>query len=58
MDEDYREHTVGVLCFECAFETEIGEEIFEDCTVSLGFCGGKIQDLDNWDAMIARKPKR
>jgi len=57
MDEDYQEHTIGVLCFECAFETEMGQELepFEQYEVTLGFSGGKISDLDNWDAMITRK---
>jgi len=56
MDEAQREHTVGVLCFECGFEIEMGKVILEGCSISLGFCGGMIQDLDNWDAMIV--PKR
>jgi len=55
MHEDCREHIVGALCFECAFETEMGEKIFEGCEVTLGFCGGRIQDLDNWDALITHR---
>jgi len=52
MDENYKERTVGALCFECAFEREMGTEVLRGCTVSLGFCGGRIGDLDNWDGLL------
>lgn len=55
MEPDGRTHHFGFLCFECAFETEFEEPMFEGLEFSMGFCGGEIQDLDNWDAIVYRK---
>lgn len=45
MDEDFRVHNVGWLCENCAFD------LCHKGIVHLGFCGGNINDLDNWEAM-------
>jgi len=49
MNRDCEEKTVGVLCFECAF---IDSWNGEEWDLTMGFCGGQIGHLDNWDALI------
>lgn len=44
MDEDYNEKTVGVVCKECAFS--------KDHKLNLGFSGGRLGNLDNWEAYL------
>jgi hypothetical protein len=54
MNEDYEEKTVGVLCFECAFfDSWDGEEY----DLTLGFCGGRSDNLELWDALLRRSEK-
>jgi len=45
MDEDFRMHTVGVLCKDCAFK------LCDEGKISLGFSGGYLSNLDNWEAI-------
>ena len=44
MDEDFRVHNMGVLCKDCAFR------LCDEGKISLGFSGGLIGNLDNWEA--------
>ena len=46
MGEDYGQETVGVLCRDCAFK------MCDDGKVSLGFGGGLLGNLDNWEAVL------
>ena len=46
MSEDFGQETVGVLCKDCAFKMCV------DGKVSLGFCGGRGGNLDNWEALL------
>jgi len=46
MDEFFNEKTVGVLCKDCAFK------MCDDGKVSLGFGGGLLGNLDNWEAVL------
>jgi len=46
MDEDFGEEKIGVLCADCAFK------LCDEGKVSLGFSGGRLGNLENWDAWI------
>ena len=46
MDEDFNEKTIGVLCKDCAFK------LCDEGKVSLGFSGGLLGNLANWDAIL------
>lgn len=46
MDSDFNHHNLGHLCKECAsILCDLGE-------ISLGFSGGYVDELDNWEALI------
>lgn len=46
MDEDSGIHSVGVLCVDCAFK------LCDENKVALGFSGGKLGNLDLWEACV------
>ena len=55
MDENFRTHNVGYLCFECAFCLPWEKSTIpslDNAHFGLGFGGGKIGDLDLWEATI------
>ena len=46
MSNDFGEKTIGVLCKECAFTLCDAEKVM------LGFGGGRLGNLANWDAIL------
>lgn len=46
MNEELEEKTIGGLCVDCAFK------LCDDGKVSLGFSGGRLGDLEKWDAIL------
>ena len=49
---DYGGKNIGVLCKECAFK------LCDENKVMLGFCGGLIGNLDNWEAVLLQKESK
>jgi hypothetical protein len=42
MDQDFNNHVIGVVCKDCMFD--------DKNKLMLGFCGGKLGAMDNWEA--------
>lgn len=49
MDENDNFESIGALCVECAFR------LCDEGKISLGFAGGRLGNLENWEAILSRK---